>query len=199
MVDVALTFGLLAFVFFQFSNLTSKQVREIYNRHPSFIPGWIFGPVWTILYICIFFSGYEAFISTQNTNLYIPMLTLFIINLFLNKYWMVAFFDNESPGWALLIIFAINLTGIPIPFLMGFSDLWVSMGLYLPYVVWVILATILNMQWYAKCCGNNDNEDVGEILPSKMRPPPVQTLQHHRRNVTPPKMPRRNNGLIKAI
>ena len=108
-IDVPLVFGLLAFVFYQVSNLTSAQYKEIYERNKSFIPSWVFGPVWSVLYVLIFFSGYYAFENGNPANQYpTALLICYVINLFLNKYWTRAFFDDESPRMAMAIIVGIN-------------------------------------------------------------------------------------------
>ena len=196
MVDTALVFGLLAFVFYQVSNLTSKEIKEIYARNPSFIPDWIFGIVWTVLYVGIFFAGYEAFKSDAVNDYLVPMLVLYVINLFLNKFWTRTFFDDESPRMALAVIIGINATGIGVLVFMGLSNLWLSFGLFGAYALWVLVATVLNCQWVCK----GDSNESDEILPTQMKAPPAlsRRLQQTRRHVAPPKLPGRN-GLLKNI
>lgn len=184
-VDVPLVFGLLAFVFYQVSNLTSKQYKEIYTKNKTFIPSWLFGPVWTTLYILIFFSIYYAFANGNPDNTYkVPMLTVLIVNLFLNKEWSRAYFDNESPRLALTILVGINATGIAAWTLMGLSGLWQSFWLFLAYPVWVAIATIANCQ---TACAWSETDTIDEILPTQMRPPP--RVPRKRVMAPPPKMP----------
>ena len=186
--DVPLVFGLLAFVFYQASNLTGREIYEIYKKHPSCIPGWVFGPVWTGLYLCIFFAGYYAFTSPQDTNYFVAMVALYIVNLFLNKYWTVAFFDNERVGLGLLIALFLVLTAIGECVLMGLSELWVSLGLYLAYGVWLAVALVLNFQWWQ---GKDEKED-DSVLPVRQQfviPAPKRFM--------PPRMPKR--GMVKNM
>ena len=192
MVDVALAFGLLAFIFYQVSNLTTKEIKAIYARNPSFIPDWLFGIIWTLLYVGIFFSGYEAFRSDAAQNDYlVPTLTLFIINLFLNKFWTRTFFDEESPRMALAIVIGILLTGIAVLVLMGLAGLWLSLGLFAAYIAWVSVAMILNCQWVCK----SDDET---ILPTQMKLPPSRRMRQVM--TPPPKLPYRpTSGLIKNV
>lgn len=185
-VDVPLVFGLLAFVFYQVSNLTSKQYKEIYAKNRSFIPSWLFGPVWSVLYVLIFFSTYYAFANGNAANQYpVALLTVLVINLFLNKYWTRAFFDDESPRLAMAIIVGINGTGIAALVLMGLSSLWLEFGLFVAYPIWVAVATILNCQWV--CMWGSTADSIDEILPTQMKPPP--RIPRKRVMAPPPKMP----------
>lgn len=197
MVDVALVFGLLAFIFYQVSNLTTKEIKVIYARNPSFIPDWLFGIIWTLLYVGIFFSGYEAFRSDATNDYLVPMLALFVINLFLNKFWTRIFFDEESPRMALAVVIGILLTGIAVLVLMGLAELWLSLGLFAAYIAWVSVAMILNCQWVCKGDGDIDEKT---ILPTQMKMPPTHVSRRVRHVMTPPpKLPYRANGLIKNI
>ncbi len=189
MVDVALVFGLLAFIFYQVSILTPYKIQAIYARNPSFIPDCLFGFIWIIIYTCIFFSGYEAFRSDAHNDYLVPMLTLFIINMFLNKMWTRFFFDDESPRMALAVVIGILLTGIAVVILMGLTGLWLSLGLFAAYLLWVAIAMILNCQWVCKGEGEN-----GDILPTQMKVPQPAS---RRMRTLPPKLPYR--GLLKCL
>lgn len=188
--DVGLVFGLLAFCFYQASNLTSREIQAIYEKRKSWIPSYVFGPIWLILYLCIFFSGYYAFTSPQDTNYFVAMVALFIVNLFLNKYWTVAFFDMERTVMALMIASLLLATAIGELVLMGLSELWLSFGLYMAYAVWLIVALVLNFQWV---CGSPSSRKGGDgddnlALPISHQPRPF---------VVPPRMPRK--GLVKNL
>ncbi len=184
-VDVPLVFGLLAFVFYQVSNLTSKEYKKIYEKNRSFIPAWLFGPVWTALYTLIFFSIYYAFANDNPDNHYkVPLLIVLIVNLFLNKYWTLAYFDNESPRLALAIIVGINGTGIAALVLMGLSGLIRELLLFVWYPIWVAIATIVNCQ---TACAWAGTDSIDEVLPSRMKPP--QCVQRKRVMAPPPKIP----------
>lgn len=175
----------------------SAQYKEIYARNRSFIPSWVFGPVWGVLYVLIFFSGYYAFENGNPANEYpVAMLVCFVINLFLNKYWTRAFFDDESPRLAMAIIIGINGTGIAVLVLMGLSSLWLEFGLYVAYPVWVAVTTVLNCQWVCKWGESSGSDD--EILPTQMKMP-MRRLPHRKHVMgAPPKMVR-SNGLLKNI
>lgn len=186
--DVGLLFGLLAFVFYQTSNVTFRQIGEIYRRRKSCLPGWIFGIVWTLLYVALVISGYYSFTDDQSSVYFVPQLVFFIINLYLNKMWSRTFFDGQHEAdedeqssaisQSLWIIILMDLTGIVVLVFMGILHQWVSFGLYGAYVVWVGIATVLNINWLF-------SSSTKEVLPTRMK---VNFA---------PKLPRRT--LLKAI
>jgi translocator protein len=112
-------------------------------------PSWVFGPVWTLLYILIgvsFFLVWQRGFGDERGR---RALAVFIVQLALNAIWSVVFFGLQSPGAALIIIAALWLSIIwmayefyhhrrlaaylLIPYL-----LWVSFASYLNYAIWVL-------------------------------------------------------------
>ncbi len=112
---------------------------------PSFNPpGWVFGPVWTILYIMMGLSFYYVWNSEKEIKL--PTI-VYYVQLFLNFTWSFLFFGLQN----LLISF------IEIMFL--WSALIVTFFLFhkvskkgayllIPYLLWVSFAAILNFTIY---------------------------------------------------
>jgi len=109
-------------------------------------PGWVFGPVWTILYLTIGLSLYFLYNSMGRFGL--KIWGLVVIHHALNFLWTPAFFYLKSPLLALLIIIALLFI---IASLMFVQSRHSSRALYLfiPYSLWVCFATILNASiWY---------------------------------------------------
>lgn len=108
---------------------------------PSFNPpGWIFGPVWTALYILIGYAG--ARIWARELNLPIQF---WFTQMILNFLWSPVFFSFHSTGTALLVI------GVLLVTILGFiATTWrsdrVSALLFVPYAAWVGFATLLNFE-----------------------------------------------------
>ena len=105
-------------------------------------PNWIFGPVWTLLYIMM---GIALFlIWKQPASLHrLNSLWLFFIQLFLNFVWSFLFFYFHKIGLALVDIVALWLFIILTIF--SFSRLNKKAAwLLVPYICWVSFATILN-------------------------------------------------------
>ena len=105
-------------------------------------PNWIFGPVWTLLYILM---GIALFlIWSQPPSLYRSnSLWLFFIQLLLNFLWSFLFFYFHRIGLAFVDIVALWIFIILTIF--SFSKLSKKAAwLMVPYVCWVSFATILN-------------------------------------------------------
>ena len=119
------------------------------NLHkPSFNPpNWIFGPVWTTLYILMGISAFLVWRKGLENKLVRVALVCFIVQLFLNAIWTPLFFGLHSPLLGLidiiLLLSAIDLTTILFLRISKPAAL-----LLVPYVLWVLFATILNASIY---------------------------------------------------
>ena len=60
-------------------------------------PNWVFGPVWTILYILM---GYSLYLVWKKKK--VP--SVFWLQLILNASWSIIFFGMKNPGLALIDI-----------------------------------------------------------------------------------------------
>jgi benzodiazapine receptor len=107
---------------------------------PSFNPpGWLFAPVWTVLYLLIAVAGWQVY---QRDPSGMPM-RLWWIQLGLNFLWTPIFFSAHQIGLALLVILAL------LAVILGFiaSSLRqnrLAAWLFAPYAVWVAFALLLN-------------------------------------------------------
>lgn len=111
---------------------------------PSFTPpSWVFGPVWTILYLLM---GVAAFLVWQKgVQLRLVRIALgwFLVQLVLNALWSPVFFGLHQIGWALVVIV---LLWIAIVITIYHFSRVSQMGavLLVPYLLWVSFATVLN-------------------------------------------------------
>ncbi len=111
---------------------------------PAFTPpGWVFGPVWTTLYILM---GVAAFLIWRR-GLRSPTVQValgwFLGQLVLNALWSPVFFGWHRIGLALVII--LLLWAAIVMTLYGFSRVSkVAAGLLVPYLLWVSFAAVLN-------------------------------------------------------
>jgi benzodiazapine receptor len=125
--------------------LTSMSVDSWYPtlEKPKWNPpGWVFGPVWTVLYLSIAFAGWLIW-QQRSLRSVRPALVLFGIQLSLNLLWSGLFFGMRNPMLAffeiILLWVAILLTTI------AFWRLRPKAGmLLLPYLAWVGFAALLN-------------------------------------------------------
>ena len=139
---LALTFS-AAFIGSIFTRSAVPDWYAALNK-PSFTPpNWLFGPVWTILYILMAIS---AFIVWQKglTNPAVKIaLILYLIQLILNALWSVIFFGLKLP---LIAFFEIILLWCAIVFtILVFAGVSITAALLLiPYILWVSFAAVLN-------------------------------------------------------
>lgn len=105
-------------------------------------PNWVFGPVWTILYIMMGIAAYLVFMERQ-THENRGAMAAFAAQLILNVLWSVLFFGMRSPLYSLLCIAAL-LVSIAIT-IKEFMKISRTAGLLLiPYIAWVSFAALLN-------------------------------------------------------
>ncbi len=125
-----------------FSTTDSIQNWYIFINKPSWNPpNWLFGPVWTILYICM---GIALGIVWHNKHLLQKKaITLFLIQFVLNLCWSAIFFNFHQIGWAFVEII-IMLVMIVITLYHFYQIKKVAGILLIPYLIWVSFATILN-------------------------------------------------------
>ena len=106
-------------------------------------PNWVFGPVWTTLYIMMGIALFLVWKEDTSQELKKIAIALFSVQLILNFFWSFIFFNLQQPGWALVEIIAmwffILLT------IFAFAQVnKTAAWLLVPYISWVSFATILN-------------------------------------------------------
>ncbi len=126
------------------SLFTSANINTWYATiaKPSFNPpGWIFGPVWTILFILMGISLYLVWDSKIEKR---KAMTFFGIQMILNVSWSILFFGLQSPLAAAIEIFFL-IAFIILTMKEFFRINKVSAYLLLPYLLWTSFASILNI------------------------------------------------------
>lgn len=125
--------------------LTAGAVTGWYTTliQPSFNPpNWVFGPVWTLLYVLMGVSHYRIWTS-EKTSDRTTALRLFWLQLGLNFFWSLIFF---GAGQITLALVEILLLWICIALMIRrfyFIDR-VAAWINVPYLMWVSFATVLN-------------------------------------------------------
>ena len=146
--------GLVVFIVACFSAaligsvFTSSSIPVWYENlaKPSFSPpNWLFGPVWTVLYLSMAVAGWLVWQQLRRKPTIPLPLALFGIQLVLNTLWSVLFFGVQAPGTALVEILilwaAIFVT------LISFWRVSKEAGwLLVPYLAWVTFAAVLNFE-----------------------------------------------------
>lgn len=125
---------------------TTPSIASWYGTivKPSFNPpSWIFGPVWTTLFVLMGVALYLVWQQGAMRPQVRRALTIFGAQLVLNTLWSILFFGLHSPGAALIEIvflwFAIVAT------IFAFTKISKTAAwLLAPYLAWVSFAAFLN-------------------------------------------------------
>lgn len=102
-------------------------------------PNWIFGPVWTILYVLIAVAGWRTFRRDAGGT----AMKLWAAQLALNFLWSPVFFAAHIVGAALAVVvllFAAIVGFIAATWTVDRPAAW----MFVPYAAWVAFATLLN-------------------------------------------------------
>lgn len=106
-------------------------------------PAWVFGPVWTALYIMIALSGWRVWVGLGHNQIKNSAMHWYFFQLFINLMWSVLFFGLKNPIAGLFDIF-ILLASITITIRkFAFIDK-LAAALLIPYLLWVCYASTLN-------------------------------------------------------
>jgi translocator protein len=107
-------------------------------------PNWLFGPVWTVLYVLMGVALFLVWRQGWEAPGVRPAVILFSAQLVLNLAWSVVFFGLRSPGGGVVVIVILWL--LIAATIVAFFGRNVSSGaLMLPYIVWVTFAGVLNV------------------------------------------------------
>ena len=143
---IGIAVGVCLLIGFLSGFATQSSVNDWYAalNKPSFNPpNWIFGPVWTVLYIMMGIAAgivwskgfYHKWVKTA--------LYHFGFQLLFNALWSVVFFGFQSPFWALLVILVLMMLILgTIRWFNVVSRL--AAYLMIPYFLWVCFASLLN-------------------------------------------------------
>lgn len=107
-------------------------------------PSWVFGPVWSILYLMMATAVWLVWWERIQEDVWLA-LALFMVQLILNGLWSFVFFGLRRPGAALvgiiILLTAIAMTAV------RFAELSrLAFWLMTPYGAWVLYASYLNFE-----------------------------------------------------
>lgn len=107
------------------------------SNYDSFVPGWIFPVVWTILYILM---GLSSYLVRDNEKL----INIYKLNLFVNLTWPLLFFLFNfrvlAFFWLLLLIVIVGIMIYEF-----YKENKLASYLLIPYFLWLLFAAILNL------------------------------------------------------
>lgn len=106
-------------------------------------PNWLFGPVWTLLYLLMGVSLYMVWTAGYKKSKK-PAFVMFGLQLVFNALWSLVFFGLHAP-WAGVVVIALLLASIIATIRLFWPISKKAAYLLFPYVAWVSFATILNV------------------------------------------------------
>ena len=126
--------------------VTSIYKEPWYSQiiQPSFSPpSWVFGPVWTTLYLMMSMSIWLHWISIKNKK----VLIIYFIHIFFNGLWSIIFFGFLNIMIALLNLLVILFFIIWL-MMIYYKSSKLSFLLMFPYLLWSCYALLLNISIY---------------------------------------------------
>jgi len=129
------------------SLFTFKAIPTWYQglkKPPYTPPKWVFGPVWTTLYILMGISVFLVWQKGLATNGAMLAFTLFWIQLVINALWSIIFFGMKSKGGGVITIIVLWLFILATIITSFQVSAWAG-ALLIPYIVWVSIASYLNI------------------------------------------------------
>lgn len=112
-------------------------------------PAWIFGPVWTTLYLLMGIAAFLIWKKGLDRKDVKIALAIFISQLLLNALWSIMFFGLRNPGvalveivvlWAAIVYTILSFLKISrtAAYLLAPYIIWVSFAAYLNYSIWIL-------------------------------------------------------------
>jgi len=126
--------------------VTAGSVKDWYPtlHKPSFNPpNWLFGPVWTVLYVMMGVSAWRVWLRAHGDRARGP-LALFALQLALNLGWSIGFFGLHAIGLAVAVIVALEAAIVATMLAFRRIDR-LAAALLVPYALWVAFAAVLNV------------------------------------------------------
>lgn len=129
------------------SVFTASSIPRWYSLSlvkPSFNPpSWIFGPVWTILFLMMgvaLFLVWKRGVERKDVRI---ALYVFSVQIILNTLWSIIFFGFKNPGLAFIEIIFL-WTSILLNIIVFSKVSKIASWLLVPYIAWVSFAGYLN-------------------------------------------------------
>jgi len=122
----------------QVSSMWYEQVKPAITP-----PNWVFGPVWTLLFILLATSLAFAWDSAKDKRQRSRVILSYGLNFFFNISWSVLYFALRNPAAAFIDLVALLVSIVAMIGVVWRRDIRAAY-LLLPYLLWVIFAGILN-------------------------------------------------------
>lgn len=129
------------------SGLLSRDGMQLYATQitkPALSPpGWLFPAVWVILYALMGISAARIFLSEPSSERN-KGLNLFVIQLIVNFFWSLIFFNAQAFGFAAIWLILLWILVLCMIFTFRKVDT-LAAWLQIPYLIWLTFAAYLNL------------------------------------------------------
>lgn len=102
-------------------------------------PNWVFGPMWTFVYILIAIAGWRVWLTEGARSL---AFGVWALQMALNWAWTPLFFGAQEIGLGLIVI--LSLLAVCVFFAVRVRDRQARLC-FIPYIAWLTYASALNM------------------------------------------------------
>lgn len=130
------------------NTISSEQTSLIYNTDfikPDWAPpSYLFGPVWTFLYILIFISFVYVFVKYFQKKVKFSFILPFLLNIFFNAIFTYIQFGLRNNILATIDILLVLITLVWAMKIVYKKYKWVAY-IQIPYLLWVSFATVLQI------------------------------------------------------
>lgn len=129
-----------------FTSMSVKTWYPLLNKPVFNPPSWVFGPVWTLLFVLM---GISFYLVWQNHfgGKTIQCVGIFAVQLLFNFLWSILFFGLKNSLLAFVDLFLLWIL-IWVNFIIFYKVVKISGYLLLPYLAWVSFAGVLNFSIY---------------------------------------------------
>ncbi len=127
------------------------------DKPALFPPPATFGIVWAILYILMGFAA-AMVCAAWGSRYRVPAILAFVLQLLINLAWSPVFFGEHEMTFALYVILALDIA-VAVTILLFWRVRRIAALLLLPYLAWILFATVLNYQFIQLNPGADGAED----------------------------------------
>jgi benzodiazapine receptor len=122
-----------------FANLPGDWYRAL-AKPPFNPPNWLFGPVWTILYVLIAIAGWRTFLRDRSGM----AMWIWVGQQALNWSWSPVFFTLHAlwPAFGIILLLWLAIAAFVVA---SWKADRIAAWLFLPYLLWVSFAGLLNL------------------------------------------------------
>jgi len=120
-------------------NFYSKLIKPTWSP-----PSWLFGPVWSVLYVLIIISFSKVFIMFWQKKIPFIVMLPFILNLIFNFAFTTLQFRLQNNYLAMVDILLVLITLVWAMIVIFPYMRWITY-IQIPYLMWVSFATVLQI------------------------------------------------------